>query len=483
VLIGLVGIQDPMREEVPEAVRQCESAGVTVRMVTGDNIHTAIAIATKCGIYHPGGFDIAMTGLEFRKKVKHNKQKLLKVLPRLRVLARSSPQDKHVLVGLLQESGDVVAVTGDGTNDAPALKLSDVGFAMNSGTDIAKGASAMVLLNDNFATVVTAIRWGRAVNDNIKKFLQFQLAINIDGVLLTFIGALASPTSKEPLQPVQLLWLNMIMDTLAAVALSTELPDDECLQRAPVFKQAPLITRRMWVFIFFHAALQMIIMLLVLFLGHKWFETVEDPDRCTSPAAADLQHCRDKCEEVDGKLDGIYCQQGRIHSAMIFNIFIWLQFFNTVNARKIHGEMNPFEGIWTRSRNLVIIYIMIAGLQAVIVEFGGDTLSVVGLTGRQWGICIGFGAIELVAGVIQRFIPIKDAVPQQVTARQIANDRLRELYENPAASGHYDPEGPSLNVSFTNPTRNISFVGPSRTPSFGTTTQLRRNASSSVFAP
>jgi len=279
--MGVLGIQDPIKSAVPTAVLQSQSAGVTVRMVTGDNIHTAIAIAKKCNIYRDNGVDYAMTGPDFREMYVNDRARLIELLPRLRVLARSSPKDKHILVGLLQdEMGDVVGVTGDGTNDAPALKLADVGFAMDAGTDIAKGASDMVLLDNNFATVVTAIRWGRAVNDNIRKFLQFQLAINVAGVGLTLIGSLASSTSKEPFTPVQLLWLNLIMDTLAAIALATERPDDACLERTPVFKQAPLISNHMRLFIGTHGLYQVFMILLLLFLGHHWFDTVDGPAEC-----------------------------------------------------------------------------------------------------------------------------------------------------------------------------------------------------------
>uniref|UniRef100_A0A7S1W838 Cation-transporting P-type ATPase N-terminal domain-containing protein n=1 Tax=Neobodo designis TaxID=312471 RepID=A0A7S1W838_NEODS len=427
VWIGVVGIQDPMREEVPAAVKACNSAGLTVRMVTGDNIHTARAIATKCGFYEENGFDLAMTGPEFRHMSEHDRPALMELLPRLRVLARSSPSDKHVLVGLLQDQGEVVAVTGDGTNDAPALKLADVGFAMNTGTDIAKGASAMVLLDDNFASVVNAIRWGRAVNDNIKKFLQFQLAINVGGVFLTIVGSLASETSKEPFTPVQLLWLNMIMDTLAALSLATETPEDACLTRKPVYKQAPLITNRMRVFIGGHALFQVVIILLLLFLGHRWFETIDDPDRCAGVNPNDtatLAHCELVCKEVGGHMDGRFCQQGRVHSTMVFNIYILFQVFNVVNGRKIYGEMNPLEGCLTRSRSLVIIFALIGLLQALAVQFAGDFMSVTGLTGREWGICIGFGALEIIVGIIVRFIPVEDHVPEEIVEREAKHAQL-----------------------------------------------------------
>jgi Ca2+-transporting ATPase len=171
--IGVVGIQDPVRPGVPEAVRKAQHAGVTVRMVTGDNIVTAKAIAIECGIYTDGG--VVMEGPVFRKLKEAD---IKAILPKLQVLARSSPEDKRILVTLLKEQGETVAVTGDGTNDAPALKAADVGFSMGiSGTEVAKEASAIVLMDDNFASIVTALKWGRAVNDAVQKFLQVRALV------------------------------------------------------------------------------------------------------------------------------------------------------------------------------------------------------------------------------------------------------------------------------------------------------------------
>ena len=430
VFLGVLGIQDPVREEVPDAVEACHAAGLIIRMCTGDNITTAIAVAKKCHIYHEDGWDIAMQGTDFRKMYNEDKETLITLIPRLKVLARSSPQDKHILVGLIQASGEVVGVTGDGTNDAPALKLADVGFAMKSGTDIAKGAADMVLLDDNFATVVTAIMWGRAVNDNIKKFLQFQLTINCAGVMLTLIASLVSPTSKEPFTPVQMLWLNLIMDTLAALALSTELPEKASLLRAPVYKAAPLITRRMWCFIACHGAWQFALILTIMLVGHDWFETIEKPGLCkfdyglvptlvNGTTVMKPHHTRVYCDKLctddGGVLKGGYvCQQGPTHSTMLFNIFILSQVFNVVNSRKIYGEMNPLEGLWTRSKQLVIIFIIIGGLQVIAVELLGRFMSTTGLGGYHWGVCIGLAAITIVIGILQRFVPITDVVPESV---------------------------------------------------------------------
>ena len=167
-ILGIVGIQDPVRPGVPEAVRKAQRAGVTVRMVTGDNMQTARAIATECLIYTEGG--IVMEGPEFRRLPE---DEMDKILPRLQVLARSSPEDKKILVNRLKAIGEIVAVTGDGTNDAPALKAANIGFSMGiSGTEVAKEASAIILMDDNFASIITALMWGRAVNDAVQKFLQ-----------------------------------------------------------------------------------------------------------------------------------------------------------------------------------------------------------------------------------------------------------------------------------------------------------------------
>ncbi|CUG92690.1 vacuolar-type Ca2+-ATPase 2, putative [Bodo saltans] len=427
ILIGVFGIQDPIRTEVPAAVEKCKIAGINVRMVTGDNINTAIAIAKKCGIYSENGWDKALTGVEFRAMYNDNKAGLMELVPRLRVLARSSPQDKYILVGLLQEIGEVVGVTGDGTNDAPALKLANVGFAMHIGTDIAKGAADMVLLDNNFASVVNAVKWGRAVNDNIKKFLQYQLAINVGGVVLTVIGSLASETSKEPFTPVQLLWLNLIMDTLAALALATELPSDELLFDLPVFKQAPLITNRMKVFVGAHSAAQVAITFMHMFSSFTWLDTVEGD--CSGPftntSAPEYLGCQLLCKDEGGVFnsDGD-CQQGTIHSTIIFNTFIWMQIFNIFNARLLSDTISPLHGL-TRSYMLVVVVFIICGFQVFAVEAAASFMQTTSLDWQNWLICVAFGAAEIPFGVLVRLVPAKNEIPQEVLDKWEHENRLR----------------------------------------------------------
>jgi Ca2+-transporting ATPase len=255
VFFGLVGIQDPVRPGVPAAVRKAQGAGVTVRMVTGDNMETARAIAAECCIYTEGG--VVMDGPDFRRLTEADMDA---VIPRLQVLARSSPEDKKVLVMRLKALGEIVAVTGDGTNDAPALKAANIGFSMGiAGTEVAKEASSIVLMDDNFSSIITALMWGRAVNDAVQKFLQvriihfhlsfphtdlaqFQITVNITAVVLAFVTAVYDDEMRPALKAVQLLWVNLIMDTFAALALATDPPTEAILDRPPQGKDKSLIT-------------------------------------------------------------------------------------------------------------------------------------------------------------------------------------------------------------------------------------------------
>lgn len=289
--LGLVGIMDPLRPGVSEAVASCQKAGVVVRMVTGDNIVTACAIAKECGIYTDG---IVMEGPAFRQLTE---SEMDEKLPRLQVLARSSPEDKRILVRRLKELGETVAVTGDGTNDGPALKMADVGFSMGiAGTEVAKEASSIILMDDNFSSIVKAMMWGRAVNDAVRKFLQFQLTVNITAVLLTFVSAVSSPDRTSVLTAVQLLWVNLIMDTFAALALATDAPTPEILNRKPTPKSASLISLNMWKMIIGQAIFQLVVTFVLYFAG----------------------------EEILGYTD----EQSDELNTMVFNTFVWMQIFN-----------------------------------------------------------------------------------------------------------------------------------------------------------
>uniref|UniRef100_A0A7N9AVP0 Calcium-transporting ATPase n=1 Tax=Mastacembelus armatus TaxID=205130 RepID=A0A7N9AVP0_9TELE len=414
ICIAVVGIEDPVRPEVPEAISKCQRAGITVRMVTGDNINTARAIATKCGILLPGEDFLCLEGKEFNGQIRNDKgeveqERLDKVWPKLRVLARSSPTDKHTLVkGIIDstvgETRQVVAVTGDGTNDGPALKKADVGFAMGiAGTDVAKEASDIILTDDNFTSIVKAVMWGRNVYDSISKFLQFQLTVNVVAVIVAFTGACI--TQDSPLKAVQMLWVNLIMDTLASLALATEPPTESLLLRKPYGRDKPLISRTMMKNILGHAVYQLVIIFTLLFAGETFFDI--DSGRNTPLHAPPSEHY-----------------------TIVFNVFVMMQLFNEINARKIHGERNVFEGIY---RNPIFCSVVLGtfALQIIIVQFGGKPFSCQALTIDQWLWCVFIGVGELLWGQLISAIPthrlkfLKEA-GHGITKEEIHEEELTE---------------------------------------------------------
>ncbi|GFP57952.1 calcium-transporting ATPase 2 [Trichoderma asperellum] len=346
---GMVGIQDPLRDGVAEAVQLCQMAGVVVRMVTGDNKITAQAIAKECGILQSDS--LVMEGPDFRNlsKLKQNE-----IIPKLHVLARSSPEDKRILVKRLKELGETVAVTGDGTNDAPALKMADVGFSMGiAGTEVAKEASAIILMDDNFASIVKALKWGRAVNDAVKRFLQFQITVNITAVILTFVSAVSSESEKSVLTAVQLLWVNLIMDTLAALALATDPPQDSVLDRKPEPKGSSIISPTMWKMIIGQALYQLAITFLLYFGGSN----VVQPIVGGEVTKADIE-------------------------TLVFNTFVWMQIFNQWNTLMMGG-------------------------QVLIIFVGGAAFSIADKdqSGGMWGIALVLGFLSIPIGVLIRLIP------------------------------------------------------------------------------
>ncbi|XP_038668558.1 plasma membrane calcium-transporting ATPase 2 isoform X12 [Scyliorhinus canicula] len=386
--IAVVGIEDPVRPEVPDAIRKCQRAGITVRMVTGDNINTARAIAIKCGIINPGEDFICLEGKDFNRRIRNEKgeieqERIDKIWPKLRVLARSSPTDKHTLVkGIIDslhgERRQVVAVTGDGTNDGPALKKADVGFAMGiAGTDVAKEASDIILTDDNFSSIVKAVMWGRNVYDSISKFLQFQLTVNIVAVIVAFTGACI--TQDSPLKAVQMLWVNLIMDTFASLALATEPPTEALLMRRPYGRNKPLISRTMMKNILGHGIYQLIVIFTLLFAG----ETIFNID--------------------NGRNAPLHAPPSE-HYTIIFNTFVLMQLFNEINARKIHGEKNVFDGIFRNPIFCSIVFGTFA-IQIVIIQFGGKPFSCIPLQIDQWLWCVVLGVGELLWGQVISSIP------------------------------------------------------------------------------
>ncbi|KAJ5188688.1 ATPase P-type K/Mg/Cd/Cu/Zn/Na/Ca/Na/H-transporter [Penicillium cf. griseofulvum] len=371
--VGVVGIQDPLRPEVPEAIRKCHSAGVQVKMVTGDNVATATAIASSCGIKTEGG--LVMEGPKFRQLTN---AEMDEVVPRLQVLARSSPDDKRILVERLKALGETVAVTGDGTNDGPALRTADVGFSMGiAGTEVAKEASSIILLDDNFKSIITAISWGRAVNDAVAKFLQFQVTVNITAVILTFVSSVYSSDNTSVLTAVQLLWVNLIMDTFAALALATDAPTEKILDRKPVPKHASLFTMTMWKMILGQAVYQLAVTFMLYFGGEKLLGAHLNADP------------KMRTKEL---------------STVVFNTFVWMQIFNEFNNRRLDNKFNIFEGMFRNYWFLGINAIMVGG-QIMIVYVGGQAFAVTRLSGTLWGVCVICSIACLPWAIVLRLIP------------------------------------------------------------------------------
>ncbi|XP_044716208.1 e1-E2 ATPase domain-containing protein [Hirsutella rhossiliensis] len=410
--IGMVGIQDPLRDGVYHSVKLCQRAGVVVRMVTGDNKLTAQAIAKECGILQ--GNSIIMEGPEFRNLSKLQQEE---IIPRLHVLARSSPDDKRTLVKRLKDKGETVAVTGDGTNDAPALKMADVGFSMGiAGTEVAKEASAIILMDDNFSSIVKALKWGRAVNDAVKRFLQFQLTVNITAVILTFITAVSSETEQSVLTAVQLLWVNLIMDTLAALALATDPPQDSVLERKPERKGSSIISTTMWKMILGQALYQLAITLLLYYGVPKGL--------------------------IDGIISNDPLPSDQVNT-LVFNTFVWMQIFNQWNNRRLDNKFNIFEGL-TKNWFFIAISAIMCGGQVLIIFVGGAAFQIArdGQDAALWGIAIILGVFSIPVGVVLRLIPdgvMEALVPDFLKQRAhgvpglTVSDEEMDMYPEPLA--------------------------------------------------
>jgi len=332
-------------------------------MVTGDNLNTARAIALECGILDSdmdNGEPYVIEGKAFRVLSEKERQV---VAEKISVMGRSSPNDKLLLVQALRKNGHVVAVTGDGTNDAPALHEADIGLAMGiAGTEVAKESSDIIILDDNFSSVVKVVRWGRSVYANIQKFIQFQLTVNVAALVINVVAAISS--GDVPLTAVQLLWVNLIMDTLGALALATEPPTDHLMDRTPVGRREPLITNIMWRNLLIQAAYQVTVLLILNFSGIRILKLKHD--------AA-----------------GHYI---KVKNTLIFNAFVFCQVFNEFNARK-PDEINIFEGV-TKNRLFVGIIGFTVVLQVLIIFFLSKFTSTVRLSWQLWLASIVIGIIR-----------------------------------------------------------------------------------------
>ncbi len=346
-LICVISIRDNVRKEAVEAIREVQNAGIQVVMVTGDRKETAVAIAKEAGLL-VNKEDVALTSAEMGEL---SDDELKKVLPNLRVVSRALPTDKSRLVRIAQDLNLVVGMTGDGVNDSPALKKADVGFAMGSGTEVAKEAGDITILDDNFSSIEKAILYGRTMFKSIRKFLIFQLTVNVAAVLTCFIGPLLG--ENVVLTVIQLLLINLAMDTLAAIAFGSEPALKEYMRDKPVPREASIVSKEMLIEIIISAAYITFICLGILFVPF--------------------------IRNLFGDVDVTYLKSA------LFATFMMAITFNGFNARTSHT--NPFEGLG-RNKNFLIVMFAIFAMQFVFVTFGGEVLSVEALSPSAWLICI-----------------------------------------------------------------------------------------------
>ena len=362
---AVAAISDPVREDVPAAVARCLEAGIGIKIVTGDTPATAREIARQIGLWNDAadGERNHITGTEFAAM---SDEELLERVQELKIMSRARPLDKQRLVKLLQQRGEVVAVTGDGTNDAPALNFANVGLSMGSGTSVAKDASDITLLDDSFASIATAVMWGRSLYRNIQRFVLFQLTINFAAITICFIGALFG--TDMPLTVVQILWVNIIMDTFAAMAMASLPPNPEVMRDKPRPRDEFIITPAMARTLFTCGAAMVVVLLGMLF---RW--TI-------------LQ-------------GGLTVEQ----LTVFFSTFVFLQFWNMFNAKGFETCHSVFTCLGG-CREFFLILAAIGVGQVLIVEFGGEVFRTEPLSWMQWAEVIGFTSLLAVSGEIIRAI-------------------------------------------------------------------------------
>ena len=501
-LIGVAAINDALRPGVPQSVDLCRQACVNVIMITGDDIRIAEAIAKNAGIIKEGEKYLSITGKQFieqiggiicktclmetekctcpktlglakikypgekdeevlasklKKEKVHDMAAFQEIIKDLKVIARARAIDKYALVLGLRELDNVVAVTGDGTNDASALSKADVGFAMGkTGTDVARDAADIIILDDNFNSIVHAIKWGRNIFDNIRKFLQFQLSVNFSAVLLVFVSSCIG--SESPITAIQMLWINLIMDSLGSLALSTEDPSDELLYREPHSKREYIINNTMWKMIIVQSLVQFSLVLYMYLYGSS-FIVEDNPERlhmirqlenCFGDFPAEVSEFKhhkvyyyimdgkksswdpmqrlrrnldpkvclfyDRTQFEENQINNLYeaykwytsTYGNTVHMTMIFNTFVFYSLFNQINSRIINNNLNIFHRILD---NWMFIAVTSGEMfiQFALVQYGGLVFKCnkEGLTVSQWYWCIMLAATTFLVNFILKFIPLE----------------------------------------------------------------------------
>ena len=367
--LGTVAISDPVREDVPEAIKACVEAGIKVKIVTGDTPGTAKEIGRQIGLWTDADSDELnhITGKDFGRMTD---EELLERVEDIKIMSRARPMDKERLVRLLQQKGEVVAVTGDGTNDAPALNLAQIGLSMGDGTSVAKETSDITILDNSFRSIVRAVMWGRSLYHNIQRFILFQMTINVAACLIILIGALLG--TESPLTVTQMLWVNLIMDTFAALALASLPPDKKVMLEQPRSRDAYIITRPM-AWRIFGVGLFFVAVFLVLYYYFRQ--------------------------------DGVVTP--REHT-LFFTIFVFIQFWNIFNAKAFMTGQSAFKALLTKSiaKGFGLTLAMILVGQFLIVTFGGEMFEVVPLSMGDWLRIVAGTSVILWVGEIRRLLPI-----------------------------------------------------------------------------
>ena len=346
IFLGVAAISDPVREDVPDAVKRCIEAGIEVKIVTGDTKATAKEIGRQIGIWNDDTNNKIITGEDFAEM---SDSKITEMLGVLKILCRARPSDKQRLVQLLQKNGEIVAVTGDGTNDAPALNFAHVGLSMGSGTAVAKEASDITLIDDSFSSITSAVLWGRSLYQNIQRFILFQLTINLTALLVVLIGSLFG--FELPLTVTQMLWVNLIMDTFAAGALASLPPNQIVMKSKPRNNKDFIINPAMRINILFTGLSFVIIMLSLLFLFSK-----------------------------NGDVN-------RYELSVFFTVFVMLQFWNLFNSKAFASGKSAFSNLIQSKGFLIVLFVIFIG-QVLIVEFGGDVFRTVPIKLKDWVIIV-----------------------------------------------------------------------------------------------
>ncbi len=382
---GFVAIVDPLREDVPGAVERCRKAGIELKMLTGDNIVTATAIANELGI-----LDERHIAVEARQIEEMSDEELSREIGRIRVIARSTPVIKMRVVNALKAQGNVVAVTGDGINDAPAIKNADVGIAMGiAGTEVSKEASDIVMLDDSFATIVKAVHWGRGIYENFQRFIQFQLTVNLSSVVVVLASLFSGLAA--PFTALQLLWVNIIMDGPPALTLGMEPIRDNLMDRRPTRRDAGIVSRGMLERIIVSGAF-----IAVVFMAQSWTNF----------------------------MGGTAEQQ----STILFTLFVVFQLFNAFNSREL-GNASLFANL-LRNKVMIGVFALMFALQVLVVQFGGAMFRTVPLPIDMWLkiIAVGFGVV-----VLQEVIKTVKRAAAAIRARRTANESDSQQPHQPIA--------------------------------------------------